>query len=213
MTAPPLPTFVPQDAWYTITTGNVTPSVADPVPDASYLQPISTVSGFVDGLVGPLDGAVIMLAGIDEELDGGQKWLMWDEDSLLPDDGANTFCPFVDSGTPGRWVNIGAPTQGPGVVVSNQMFNAGVTSSVVASVAPFINCFVNARTVDEETTINLPASTFLGQTVMVKDAVGDATTWPINIVAASIDGGASFVLVTDYAEIKFVWNGLGWSVT
>lgn len=212
MTAPPLPTFVPQDAWYTITTGNVNPSVADPVPNVSYLQPISTVSGLVDGLVGPLDGAVIMLAGLSLEYDGGQKWLMWIEGSLIADDGVNTFCPFVDESTPGRWRNIGAPVQGPGIVVSNQSFNAGESSTIFASVAPFINCFVIQRTANAVTTLALPAATFYGQTVMVKDAVGDATTWPITITAASIDGATTFVLGTDYQEIKFVWNGLGWSV-
>lgn len=209
MTAPPLPTFVPQDAWYTITTGNINPSVADPVPNVTYLQP----SNGNDGLVGPLDGAIIMLAGLSLEYDGGQKWLMWVEGSLIADDGVNTFCPFVDTSTPGRWRNIGAPTQGPGIVVTNESFNAGESSSILASISPFINCFVIQRTVDDVTTLALPAATFYGQAVMVKDAVGDATTWPITVTAPSIDGSTTFVLGTDYAEIKFVWNGLGWSVT
>ena len=58
MTTVPLPTFVPQDSWYALTTGNVNPSVADTVPNASYLLPRQTPLGLVDGLVGPLEEAL-----------------------------------------------------------------------------------------------------------------------------------------------------------
>src|SRR5689334_3867727 len=109
MTAPPLPTFVPQDAWYSITTGGVTPSVADPVPDVSYLSPSSTPQGDVAGLVGPFDGAVIMLGGLAAIDDGGQKWLMWNATSFAQPDGQSIFNPNVSASTPGRWVPIGSP--------------------------------------------------------------------------------------------------------
>lgn len=208
MTAPPLPTFVPQDAWYTITTGNVNPSVADTVPDITYLQP----DGDQDGLEGPLDGAIIGLAGEVSTMDGGQKWLMWDADSLLADNGSTVFCPFTEPGNPGRWISLGAATSGPGVVQNVQSFEAGATHTITASTAVFIQVFVQGRAAAAVTTLNLPGSTFLGQTISVKDAEGDAGTWTISIVG-TIDGLASYDLVANYQGQNFVWNGTEWSAT
>lgn len=208
MAAPPLPTFVPQDAWYNITTGNVNPSVADTVPNITYLQP----DGDQDGLIGPLDGAIIGLAGEAATLDGGQKWLMWDEDSLLADNGTTVFCPFVESGNPGRWISLGAATSGPGVIQANQTFAAGATHNIAATTAIFVNVFVLGRTAAAITTLNLPGSTFLGQTFSVKDAEGDAGTHSI-FVAGTIDGNDSFELLSNYQGQNFVWNGTEWSAT
>lgn len=208
MTAPPLPTFVPQDAWYNITTGNFNPSVADPVPDASYLQP----SGGLDGLEGPLDGAVIMLAGIDSELDGGQKWLMWNATSLAADDGENVFCPFVDTSTPGRWVPIGAAVSGPGQIQSVQSIQAGQSTSIAASTATFVQVFVTGvRLANIATTLALPASTFLGQTFSVKDALGDSATYNVIVTAPAIDGQSSFTFYSNYQGQNFTWNGTEYS--
>ncbi len=213
MTAPPLPTFVPQDAWYNLTVGNVTPSVADPVPDITFLQPYDTPLGEVDGLIGPFDGATVILAGLVSELDGGQKWLMWDAASLTVDDGVNVFCPYANSATPGRWFNIGAPTQGAGVVIATQFIVAGTADTVTAARAPLVQVFVKTRVDPGETTVALPGATFTGQTISVKDAQGDAGTYNVVVTAPSIDGQTEFRFYANYQSQNFMWNGTEWSAT
>lgn len=208
MTTVPIPTFVPQDSWYNLTTGNYNPSVADTVPDITYLQP----SGDQDGLVGPLDGAIIGLAGTATVMDGGQQWLMWDEDSLLADNGTTVFCPFVDDSTAGRWRALGAATAGPGALVSVQTFEAGASYTIAASSTNIIQVFVQGRAAAAPTTLALPGSTFLGQTIAIKDAEGDAATHNIT-VTGTIDGAASFVFYANYQGQNFTWNGTEWSAT
>lgn len=208
MTVVPLPTFVPQDAWFNITTGNYNPSVADTVPDASYLQP----SGGQDAIVGPADGAIIGLRGTDTTMDGGQQWLMWDEDSLEADNGTSVFCPFVDTTTPGRWVALAAASSGPGQIVNVQTFEAGAEYNIAASAATLVQVFVQGRAAAAETTLNLPGSTFTGQTISVKDAEGDAATHNVNVVGA-IDGTTEFVFYANYQGQNFTWNGTEWSAT
>jgi hypothetical protein len=90
MTAPPVPTVAAQDAWYELVVGNVNPSAADTVPNVTYLQP----TGDQPGLTGSLDGEIIYLAGLNSRLDGGQKFLMWDEASLAVQDLVNIFNPW-----------------------------------------------------------------------------------------------------------------------
>lgn len=209
MTVVPLPTFVPQDAWFNITTGNYNPSVADTVPDVSYLQP----SGGQDAIVGPADGAIIGLRGIDTTMDGGQKWLLWDEDSLEIDNGTTVFCPFVDTATPGRWVALGAADTGPGQIQSIQSIQAGQSTNIAAASTQFVQVFVSGPRLDTiETTLALPGATFNGQTFSVKDALGDAGTYNVIITAPSIDGAATFTFYANYQEAKFTWNGSEWSV-
>lgn len=214
MTTVPIPTFVPQDSWYQLTTGNVNPSVADSVPDISYLRPMTTALGDVDGLVGPLDGAYVALAGTDTTFDGGQTWLVWVDNSLLADNGTTVFCPFVDTGTPGRWQALANPSAPTGPTVDVQYFEAGADYTIAARSAPFIQAFVRgARVANVVTNLTLPASTFPGQVVAVKDALGDATTYNINAVAPSIDGQPTFTLYTNYQGQNFTWNGTEWSAT
>lgn len=212
MTTVPLPTFVPQDSWYSLTTGNYNPSVADTVPDVTYLRPRSTPQGDIDGIVGPLDGAIIGLAGDSTTMDGGQQWLMWDEDSLLADDGVSVFCPFANTSTPGRWRALGAPTAGPGVITNVQSFEAGADYNIAASSAPFIQAFVQGRVANTETNLALPGATFLGQVVSVKDAQGDSATYNVNVTGA-IDGTTEFTFYANYQGQNFTWNGTEWSAT
>lgn len=214
MPTPPLPTFIPQDQWYNLTSGAINPSVAGTVPNITYLQPRSTALGDVDGLVGALDGMVIYLAGLASELDGGQKWLMWVAASMQVDDGVNTFNPWAVASTPGRWINTG-PASGlsPSAVTTIQVITAGGTSSIAAAITPFIQVFVKGRGSAGATTLNMPGSTFTGQSISVKDANGDAGTNNIIVVAASIDGAASDTLTFDYQERGYVWNGSEWSVS
>lgn len=210
MTVPPLPTFVPQDEWYTLTTGNLNPSVAGTVPNITYLRPSSTPQGDVDGLTGALDGMILYLAGLSSQLDGGQKFLMWDESSLQADDGVNVFNPWVDTSTTGRWVATQTSGAGPGVTTSNQTISAGGTSDIAPAATQFINVYVGGRSVAGATTLNLPASTFQGQAITVKDANGDVGTDNIIVVAASIDGDTSSTLTFDYQSRTFTWNGVEW---
>lgn len=211
MTTVPIPTFVPQDSWYQLTTGNYNPSVADTVPDITYLQPMLTVLGYVDGLVGPLDGAIIGLAGTSATFDGGQTWLMWEEDSLLADDGVNVFCPFVDTATPGRWRALALPNSPTGPTVSTQFFEAGADYTIAASTAQTIMVFVQGRVANLPTNLALPGSTFISQVVAVKDAEGQSATYNVSVTAASIDGATAFTFYADYQGQNFVWNGTDWS--
>jgi hypothetical protein len=213
MTTVPIPTFVPQDAWYNLTTGDVNPSVADTVPNINYLRPSATPLGLVDGVVGPLDGAIIGLAGTSSTFDGGQTWLMWDDDSLLADNGVTVFCPFADTGTPGRWRAISNPAAPSGPTTNVQFFEAGADYTIAASSAPFIQVFVQGRVANLETNLALPGAVTVGQVISVKDAEGDATTYNINVTAPSIDGQPAFTLYTDYQGQNFTWNGTEFSAT
>jgi hypothetical protein len=205
----PLPTFIPQDAWYNLTVGGINPSVAATVPNISYLQPSSTPLGLVDGLVGANDEMLVFLAGLNTELDGGQKWLMWVAASMIADDGLNVFNPWAVSSTPGRWINAGDVINPGGIVVDIQTFAAGGTYSILPSGSNRIMVFVKGGA--GATTLNMPASTFVGQFVQVKDANGIAGTSNVTIAAPSIDGVGSFVLVANYASQSFTWNGAEWS--
>jgi hypothetical protein len=213
MTTPPLPTFIPQDEWYNLTTGQINPSVASTVPNITYLQPASTVLGLVDGLTGALDTMIIYLAGLSSALDGGQKFLMWVAASMQADDGVNTFNPWADPTTPGRWINTGTPQAGPGATVSVQTIEAGGTKDISPTVTAFVTVYIQGRSTSGATTLNLPGSTFLGQAITVKDVNGDAGTDNIIVVAASIDGAASDTLTNDFQERGYSWNGTEWSIS
>ena len=65
----------------------------------------------------------------------------------------------------------------------------------------------------ESFTITLPAGT-LGKVYVVKDAVGDANTNPITVVAtgSTIDSLTNYVLNTDWGSISLIYNGIEWNV-
>lgn len=212
MTAPPIPTFVPQDAWYNLTSGDINPSIADTVPNIVYLRPESTPKGMVDGLVGSLDGGLIYLQGLATQLDGGQKYLMWVANSLRADDGVNVFCPFADVSTPGRWVNTGSSGVGPGAVQSVQIVAAGSSAVIASSSTVFNQVFVKNRVTNAPTSLSLPGSKSLGQQFTIKDSQGDADTYNIAVSAPSIDGEVSDTLNMSYQERTYVWNGAEWAI-
>jgi hypothetical protein len=63
-------------------------------------------------------------------------------------------------------------------------------------------------------TLILPPSPLVGQTHVVKDISGAASTNNITVFASgsNVDGGASTTLVNDYESLTFIWNGAEWSI-
>ena len=63
------------------------------------------------------------------------------------------------------------------------------------------------------TTITLPAGT-LGKTYVIKDAAGDANTFPITITTtgSTIDMQATYVIDNNWASVTLVYNGIEWNV-
>lgn len=211
MTSIPVPTFVPQDAWYSLTLGNLNPNIADSVPVAADLLPfMDSTNTLQDGIVGALDGAVIYLAGSTSKLDGGQGWLMWQSASLAISDGVNVFCPFVDSSKPGRWIATKTEGGGPGVIVTTINTPQGSTVSIPASPAKTIIVLVGIGSANP-TNLTLPATTFDGQQIVVKDTVGAAGSFNIIVHATSVDGASTYTIQTDYGSADFVWGGTEWS--
>ena len=214
MTAPPLPTFVPQDAWYNLTLGNINPSVADPVPNTTYLSPANGQNG----LVGPFDGATVILAGTVKELDGTQQILMWVSTSTDAADGATVFNPWVVTTTPGHWKQFsrGGGARFPAVLDTVTVPSRHVLWILSPSAAATVQVFVKGiepTNPQAQTNIVMPGTTFPGQTFSFKDSQGNCATYPIVITAPNIDGGTTFTLNVNYAQIALTWNGTSWSVT
>jgi hypothetical protein len=61
-------------------------------------------------------------------------------------------------------------------------------------------------------TVTLPASPTAGQVLTVKDALGNAGTYPIIIVSAAgtIDGNANYGLYSNYMSAELYWMGTQW---
>src|SRR3954468_1115407 len=137
MTAPPVPTVAAQDAWYELTVGNINPSAADTVPNVTYIQPV----GEQPGLIGSLDGEIIYLAGLNARLDGGQKFLMWQEASLAVQDLVNIFNPWPIStpGIPGRWISTNILQ----TASSGQIITSGSVIDILPSNQLTTNILVN----------------------------------------------------------------------
>lgn len=95
--------FVPGAQWVNLVSGSLSISSAIAVPDVTFLRPAAGNNG----VVGPQTGAVVFLAGLAEVKDGGQRVLIWDDNSVLADNGVNVFNPWVVTGTPGRWRRFG----------------------------------------------------------------------------------------------------------
>jgi hypothetical protein len=208
MTAPPVPTVAAQDAWYELTVGNINPSAADTVPNITYIQPV----GDQPGLVGSLDGEIIYLAGIAARLDGGQKFLMWDEASLAIQDLVNIFNPWPVStpGIPGRWIstNILQNASGGQIVVD------GATVDILPSNVLITNVVVN-KSVGSPTTLNMPTLVAQWQEFVIVDGKGDASINPITISSTliPINGSASYVIASDGATVRFTFDGSQFRVT
>lgn len=122
--------FVPGAQWVKLVSGSISVSAAIAVPNGAFLH----TDGVNNGIIGPQDGAIIFLAGINTTKDGGQRIFMWDANSLAGGDQVNIYNPWVDNGTPGRWRRLGGSD---GIVVPR---SAGVALSdlVLATVAALI---------------------------------------------------------------------------
>jgi hypothetical protein len=208
MTAPPVPTVAAQDAWYELVVGNINPSAADTVPNVTYIQPV----GEQPGLTGSLDGEIIYLAGLNSRLDGGQKFLMWDEASLAVQDLVNIFNPWPLStpGIPGRWIstNILQNASGGQVIVSGSVIDIVPTNILIN------NILVN-KTVGSPTTLNMPTLVGQWQEFVVIDGKGDASVNPITISSTliPINGSTSYVIASDGGTARFTFDGSQFRVT
>jgi hypothetical protein len=205
MTAPPIPTFVPQDAWYGLTLGQINPSEADSVPNRTYLAP----SGTANGLIGSLDGAIIYLAGGVVELDGGQRWLMWVAGSFALADNVNVFNPWAVPGTAGRWVN----TQTAQTSAGGQFVTGGSTYTVQPPPGGVVTTYVIVNKVfGSPTTLLMPTAVQVGQwqEFVIKDGKRDADVNPITIDGngGTIDGLARIAIAVAGGSITLVWNGV-----
>lgn len=75
---------------------------------------------------------------------------------------------------------------------------------------------VQGRGILGPTTLQLPTTPTLGQTLSVKDVFGGASTNPVTIVpppGVLIDGAMNAVIDADYGSLGISWNGTGWSLT
>lgn len=194
MTSVPIPTFVPQDAWYALTVGNINPNIADSVPNVSYLSP----SAGQNGLIGSLDGGLLYVAGTSSELDGGQDWYMWVAASTTPANGQSVFNPYIITGTPGRWISATVPT----VIGTRQEVTAGSSVSILPVLNPIVNIYVN-KTVGSATTLIMPSAPVDQQEFRVFDAKGDAGTNPITLVSGSTTVA---VIVVNGGSARLVWD-------
>lgn len=208
MPAPPVPVDAPQTAWYELVVGDINPSAADTVPDVSYIQP----TGDAPGLVGSLDGEIIYLAGTTARLDGGQKFLMWDEDSLAVQDLITVFNPWPLStpGVPGRWIStiIGQNVSGGQIVVT------GTSVAILPATATVVNIMVN-KAIGSPTTLLMPTLLGQWQEFVIIDGKGDAATNPITIDGngLTINGAATFVIANDGGTARLTYDGAQFRVT
>jgi hypothetical protein len=204
---PPVPTFVPQDAWYALTVGNYNPSEANSVPNAGYLSP----AGGQNGLVGSLDGGLIYLRGTTNDLDGGQQWLMWIAASMLTADGITVFNPWVASGVPGRWVSTTQPSiqGGPG----GQIVTTGGAAAVALSDLSPINVVVQL-TIPAPITVYLPSGPRLWQEFRIIDGYGisDPNFITVSGNGQMISGLPQRVITPGAGTLRVVWGGVQYNL-
>lgn len=116
----------------------------------------------------------------------------------------------VDSVTGTNGVNA-SPTTGN--VIVTQLFQitaVGANYPVVA--ADFL---LNVDTTSTPITITLPASTYTGRPIYIKDVNGNASINHISVVVsggATIDGQVTYTLAGNFACICVVFGGTNWEV-
>ena len=120
---------------------------------------------------------------------------------------SNIIGPPGPPGPPGPQGEPGP--QGP----AGSLADVPVTLIDEATYSPDLTEYFLGVIYDGSVTITLPAGT-LGKVYVVKDAVGDANTNPITVVASgsTIDSLANYVLNTDWGSISLIYNGIEWNV-
>ena len=131
-------------------------------------------------------------------------------------DDRDLFIDYYSGGTVGPPGPPGPPgpqgpegPQGP----PGTLANIPVTLVDIATYSPTVDEYFLGVIYDGATTITLPAST-AGKVYIIKDAVGDAETNPITIVAtgSTIDGVGSYILNINWSSVSMVYNGIEWNV-
>ena len=89
-----------------------------------------------------------------------------------------------------------------------------VTASGAVTITRTDFYVVIAKTTPAATAVTLPISPVLGETVVIKDGLGDAYTNNITISPAvgTIDGAASAVINTDHSALSFFYDGVEWLI-
>ena len=88
-----------------------------------------------------------------------------------------------------------------------------VTSGSTATMLSTNSMIKIALTTPGVITVSLPSSPVVGQHYLVKDAAGNAQTYPITVTAPSgtIDNAASATLNVNYEDLGFMFDGTNWS--
>jgi len=103
-----------------------------------------------------------------------------------------------------KWVVSGAAAPTMIVVTSSTTLTTGFTG------------FVRAENNTSATiTILLPATPTAGQTVTIKDMLGNASTYPIVVAGngKTIEGAASLVINYNYSWLDLIYTGVQWGQT
>jgi hypothetical protein len=222
----PLPTFPPQDEWYRLTVGQLNPSFFGTVPNYTFLHPSVDVNNQqIDGIIGGLDGGVLLVIGAAHQIDGGQGFYMWSTLSMAVDNPPLVFNPYVVTDTPGRWLLVpfggGGGGGGGGPVISEQIItntspavSPGVFQLAVA-VTPFVE--VISRYTLGNATLLLPLTMPTPQKWGIKDDTGvtSGATITVNGNGLLIDGQATQTFGNDevgWGYMGVMWNGAEWNV-
>ena len=111
---------------------------------------------------------------------------------------------LIDNGD-GTWSVVGTGLSNTAQVAATSPVTVAVSDSLVSK------GFAGASIV------NLPAgATLTSGAVAIKDKQGDASAFPIEVVAYSpetIDGQLSVLINVDYGSITFRWDGTEWART
>lgn len=96
--------------------------------------------------------------------------------------------------------------------IKTTALNNGDSAYTVLSDDYYMTCDVSAGILE----IDLPDSPSTGRVFIVKDSLGNASTFNITVTTVSgivtIDGSTSFVMNTDYESANFVFNGTSYEV-
>lgn len=95
--------------------------------------------------------------------------------------------------------------------IGSEFSVTNVTSSYLVTLADNV---IAVGTLSAPITITLPASPLTGQSIIVKDEAGDASTYNITVNGNShnIDGSATIILNQNFVSVTLVYLGSSWGV-